>query len=560
MTDLFRSNLAALRRHSPELAAALASQPHDDRYAIERAASGLPIVTCCGRALDSRRDPVRGADQAASECRGGPVVLLGVGTGYVADALESRGIAIGALVVPDAGALASWLRARDVAHLLERVPVFLLDTLTDRVVLARVRSLGPTPMVHAASAAQAPALAALGDRWEKLRSARRPRVLVVGPIYGGSLGIAAHVGAAVRQAGAETCCFEAHHYAGAHRALARLPTHRRVHDYLRGKLALVLGEAVVEVARAFGPDLVLALAQAPLAGPSLEALRGGGITTAFWFVENGRVLTYWRDVARHYDVFYAIQGQGFLEELRAAGAGRPVYLPLACDPNVHVPLALDEAAMAEYGADVSFAGAPYFNRRRVFASLTNFDLKLWGEGWQATTLSAVGGEFDLDRMLRIFAGTRVNLNLHSADHTAGLDPAADYVNPRTFELASCGAFQLVDARGPLRELFAPDEVVSFDSVAGLREQIAYYLAHPDERGVIAARARARAHRDHTYAHRIDRMFADTLAPELVAGARWETSPASLDEALVPLASSAELSREEALLRIVRDVRESVRVL
>jgi spore maturation protein CgeB len=562
MTNLFQSNLTALRRHSPELAATLESQPNDGTYAIESTASGLPIVTCGGRTLDSRRDPVRSAEQAASECPTDRVVLLGVGTGYLADALETRGIDVGAVVVPDIGSLGAWLRARDARRLLDRVPVFLLDALTDRMVLARVRGLGARAVVHAASAAQAPALAALGDRWERLRPARRPRVLVVGPIYGGSLGIATHVAAALRGAGAETCFFDAHQYAGAHRALAMLPTHRRVHDYLRGKLALLLGEAVVELARAFGPDLVLALAQAPLAEPSLTALRSGGITTAFWFVENGRVLNYWRDIARHYDVFYAIQPGRFLDELHAAGAGRAAYLPLACDPAVHVPVTLDEAAMAEFGADVSFAGAPYLNRRRMFASLGDFDLKLWGAGWDATTLSAraAGGAFDLDGMLRIFAATRVNLNLHSADHTGGLDPSADYVNPRTFELASCGAFQVVDARGPLADLFTPDEIVTFDSVADLRAQIAHYLAHPAERAAIAARARARAHRDHTYAQRIVRVFADVLPPELAAGARWDVSPASLDDALAPFASDGELSRDEALLRLVRDVRDSVRAL
>ncbi len=562
MTDLFQSNVNALRQHSPELAAAVEAQPHDDRYVVETAASGLPIVTCAGRALDSRRDPARGAEQAASECPAGRVVLLGIGTGYLADALAARGVDIGAIVVPDVGAVGAWLRARGATRLLEQTPVFLLNDLTDRILLARVRGLGAKAVLHAASAAQAPALAALADRWERLRPARRPRVLVVGPIYGGSLGIAGHVGRAMRAAGAETCSFDAAAYAGAHRALADLPTHRRVHDYLRGKLALLIGEAVVEVARAFGPDLVLALAQAPLAEPSLAELRSGGIPTAFWFVENGRVLPYWREVAGHYDVFYGIQPGGFLEELRATGARRAEYLPLACDPAVHVPVPLDEAAIAEYGADVSFAGAPYLNRRRVFASLADFDLKLWGDGWQSTALyaRAAGGAFDLEQMLRIFAATRVNLNLHSADHTGGLDPSADYVNPRTFELASCGAFQLVDARGPLGELFTADEIVTFDSTADLRNKIAYYLAHPEERARIALRARARAHRDHTYAQRVGRILADTLAPELIAGARWDTSPSSLDDALAPLAASADLSREEALLRIVRDVRQTVHVL
>ena len=66
------------------------------------------------------------------------------------------------------------------------------------------------------------------------------------------------------------------------------------------------------------------------------------------------------------------------------------------------------------------------------------------------------------------------------------------MNPRTFELASSNAFQLVDARGPLRALFEHDEVVSFRDIAELRSLVTHYLAHDDERLAIAARARARA--------------------------------------------------------------------
>jgi hypothetical protein len=127
---------------------------------------------------------------------------------------------------------------------------------------------------------------------------------------------------------------------------------------------------------------------------------------------------------------------------------------MACDAERHVPLVLTPEEQERYGCDVSFAGAPYLNRRGLLPALADFDLRIWGEGWNDEALGPFiadqGRRFTLDQMVRVFAGSRINLNLHSAEHVAGFDPQPDYLNPRTFELAACEAFQLVDRRDPLR--------------------------------------------------------------------------------------------------------------
>ena len=562
MPDLLQLNARALANRSPEVALALEAAGADDRYAVTTAASGDRVVEWNRRALDSRRDPVRAARETASAVTGDRVVLFGLGAGYLAEAILEQGRAIGAIVVPDAEALRAALSARPLDTILSSTPVFLLDQLIDRVQLARMRALGDDVVVHAGSASITPELRDVAARWASIKPARRPRLLVVGPVYGGSLGCARFVARAAREAGADVSFFDVSAFAEGHDAFAKMPVHARTQTALQGRLMLLLGEAIVETARAFGPDLVFALAQAPLSEPSLTALRAGGVRTAFWFVENCRVITYWREMARHYDWFYAIQPGTFLEELRAAGAVHPAYLPMGCDPVAHAPVTLTEAERVRFRSDVSFAGSPYLNRRHVFTSLTDFDFKLWGDGWQHSPLAAhaVGGGTRLgEDEFRIAAATRINVNLHSATHTTGLDPTPDYVNPRTFELASSNAFQLVDARDPLRELFEPDEVVSFRDVAELRSLVSHYLAREDERLAIAARARARALRDHTYVQRIRRVIAETLPPDLVAGAQFDDTPRSIEDA-IEKATGPTLSTEEALLRIVMDVRQTTRAL
>lgn len=104
--------------------------------------------------------------------------------------------------------------------------------------------------------------------------------------------------------------------------------------------------------------------------------------------------------------------------------------------------------------------------------------------------------------MKIFNASAINLNLHSSVQAKELVPAGDFVNPRTFEIACCGAFQLVDRRGLLPELFREDELATFTSMPELLDAIPYYLARPDERRELAMRGRARVLAEHTYQHRM----------------------------------------------------------
>jgi spore maturation protein CgeB len=529
---------------------------------VVRAAGGEAVLERAGRALDSRRQPVESAERQAAETPGASTVVVGLGSGYLAEALVRRPVAVTAIVESDPAIVRAAMEARDLRSLLGTVPVVLTEHLRSRVELARLRRHARSLAVHAPSTTASRDLAALVAGWDKIPVAtRRPRVLVVGPIYGASLGVATATVRACRACGASTKYFDATPFDAAQTALNQLDIPSAHRGQLVGGLVDVLGEGVVSVARKWRPDLVFAMAQAPLTAGALRRLSELGAATAFWFVENSRILTYWSDFARHYDWFYAIQPGAFIDRLADLGSPHPRYLPMACNPDVHRPVELSVDEQAHYGSAVSFAGTPYLNRLGVFPSLVDFDLRIWGPGWERSALASrvpEGGErFSTDEMVKIFCATQVNLNLHSASHVTGLDPEPDYVNPRTFELAACGAFQLVDARAPLPALFSAEEVVSFSSVAQLREQVGYYLANKDERLAIAALSRRRALREHTYRHRIASVLEDTLAPELVAAAGDEVPEESLPDAIARYEREAPtMGRAEALARIVREVEDS----
>ena len=337
------------------------------------------------------------------------------------------------------------------------------------------------------------------------------RVLVVLPMYGGSLPIGRYCLEGLKEIGCLVDCFEAPAFYPAFTALKELRVGNERLDSLQGAFLQVLSQGILAKVEAFAPDLVLCLAQAPMSRAALKRLRQDGIPTAMWFVEDFRLFTYWRAFAPYYDIFAVIQKEPFLSELAAIGAPNALYLPLAALPSVHHPLELTPAEQKEFGADLSFIGAGYPNRRAAFLQLVGQGLKIWGTEWEeeprlAPFVQRQGSRISSEDCVRIYNATSVNLNLHSSVWADSLVSGGDFVNPRTFELAACGAFQLVDRRTLMPELFEEDELAVFDTMEELREKISCYKSRPEERQAMADKARARVLADHTYAIRMQSLL------------------------------------------------------
>ncbi|HSL04177.1 MAG TPA: glycosyltransferase [Nitrospiraceae bacterium] len=375
------------------------------------------------------------------------------------------------------------------------------------------------------------------------------RIAVVGPIYGGSLPITRYAVSALESLGHDVRWLDHSVHATSYHQLELLKNaqHRLA---LQGKYAEMLSRITMAQLAEDPPDLVLSLAQAPLILPALEHLRRKKFLTAMWFVENYRHLTYWQQLATGYDFWFVIQQEPCIAALKQAGAKDVRYLPMAADPSVHRPLDLTQAERVEYGSEVSFVGAGYANRREIFPRLLGHDwtFKLWGNEWDgATDLTSVlqrnGARIDTDTCQKVFNSSAVNLNLHSWAGT-GLDPDGDFVNPRTFELAACGAFQLTDHRSLMPDLFTTSEVATVSSSDELPGEIARWLREPEQRVAIAAQARRRVLTEHTYAHRMRALLSqvgvaspDRIGPILRGNRQAAALAVAADDSFPSLAST-----------------------
>jgi spore maturation protein CgeB len=208
-----------------------------------------------------------------------------------------------------------------------------------------------------------------------------------------------------------------------------------------------------------------------------------------------------------YDAFFVKEPQ--LVDTMVKKLGLPAhYLPEACNPVWHKPVNPTPEQKAKYGCDVVGQGTAHAYRAKFFEGLLEHDVKIWGTP-PSPTLKTQSRKMFQGHYVRgeekavAFACGKVFVNsIHFSEQLG--------VNNTLFEAAGCGVLQLCDDRPTLREFFEPDkEIVTFRSRQELKEKISYYLPRENERREIGQRASQRAHRDHSYEVRLQKML-DTL--------------------------------------------------
>jgi len=354
----------------------------------------------------------------------------------------------------------------------------------------------------------------------------RLNVAVVSPVYGGSLTTAIYVKNALEKLDYNVTYIDLSKFSELHRCVMENIKQKDNQNLILNELTMMFSRYCAAVIADVMPHLVLCLAQAPLLPPELSAIKQAGIVTAMWFVENYRVLDYWKEIADRYDFFFIIQNGEFEEILSKMGLANFCYLPLAADLDVHKPVELSCEDIKRYGSKISFMGAGYPNRRNILKRLVNYEIKIWGNGWQnmgvmAECVQENGRRVSIDETVKIYNSSLINLNIHSSITAKGLEEKGDYINPRTFEIAACKGFQLVDNRRCLPELFEiGSEMISFKDEAEMLRLIDHFLNSPREREEVASLAYNRTQRDHSYTNRMFDLIEFIWAKRPTA---WEKS-------------------------------------
>ncbi len=186
------------------------------------------------------------------------------------------------------------------------------------------------------------------------------------------------------------------------------------------------------------------------------------------------------------------------------------FLPLAGDETIFVPKSVPESEK-EY--DVVFVGSmppqsgDGYLRAAVCASVAReHKIAIFGAGadyWVRYFPELKKCIHDVripdGELSGLYNRTKIVLNIHSTWHFSS-------VSARTYEIALTGAFQLVDHRNDLDELFPKNMFATFRSAHEVPKLVGEWLKKPAEREKKALKAREHVLAHHTWRHRAEKML------------------------------------------------------
>lgn len=228
--------------------------------------------------------------------------------------------------------------------------------------------------------------------------------------------------------------------------------------------------------------------------PDLVLFSGGGLgfhPNALWLLQKAG----YKSAIIHTESPYEDDNQAYLSNLidhtftndrwsaKARGWG---YLPPSYDPAIHRPTAPEPG---EPACDVLILGTGWAERVKLLEQIdwTGIKLRILGM-WPEITEGSPLFPFTEQRLIdnedapALYATAKICLNFHRHH------PKAESLNPRAYELAACGCFQISDWRAELDEVFK-GAVPIFDPARPqtLEALIRDYLADDDKRDALAAR-------------------------------------------------------------------------
>jgi spore maturation protein CgeB len=202
------------------------------------------------------------------------------------------------------------------------------------------------------------------------------------------------------------------------------------------------------------------------------------------------------------DIYHMfVWDQYYVDELEKLGFKNSHYMPIAANTNRYRKIKEQAREASEFTSDVSFVGSWSPKRDLVLRRLLDFDLKIYGYGWEAASPGLrerfVKTADNITELPFIFNFSKVNVNVT-------MEQGVSSLNMRVFDVMACEGFLISDYKTDFEKLFDYEkEVVAYKHLDELPELVQYYLDHDDERREKARAARRRVLREHSYKKRAE---------------------------------------------------------
>lgn len=212
--------------------------------------------------------------------------------------------------------------------------------------------------------------------------------------------------------------------------------------------------------------------------------------SVYWAIDTHLQYDWHLEKSHGFDQVFVAQRDG-AEQLRRDGIEDAHWLPLACEPDLHRPIAgLPKVYDIGFVGNVPFEGDP----RSAF-------LRLIRERFPRHFI----GNAYFDDMARVYSQSKIVFNISVRND----------VNMRVFEGIACGSLLLTNDLGEngQNELFTPGKhYMTYRTQQEFIELAERYLADDEGRERIARAGQEHAYRRHTYWHRM-RELLEVVAPQ-----------------------------------------------
>ena len=309
---------------------------------------------------------------------------------------------------------------------------------------------------------------------------------------------------AIRFLGHELFIFEDCNHLIPGRIRERVPFLNQLDLDIINKKILVLAESV-------NPDIAIVMGGHRISSETISILKSLGIVCILWTIDAPNNFQPIINAAPFYDHIFC-QGTEAIELLDNAGIRGAQWLPMASDPDYHSPAECSFSDKEKYGSDLVFVGSCYPERASIFETISEFDLAIWGPGWENLHSNSPlrrcirGAHTTPAEWLKIYNTSKIILATHY--HNPENRFPVYQASPRVFEALACGAFVICDDQRDVFSLFQDGkDLVRFLDALDLVRKVNRYLFHPEERKKIAERGRQNILENHTYVHRIHKLLS-----------------------------------------------------
>ncbi|MBU1086342.1 MAG: glycosyltransferase [Candidatus Omnitrophica bacterium] len=313
---------------------------------------------------------------------------------------------------------------------------------------------------------------------------------------------------AIRQLGHECIAFD-------DRSFVLSGRFREKSAFLQAWDSQQLNTRLLKLAVKENPDLCIVAGGYTIDKKTIRCLKNQGIKIVLWTTDapniyrksNNFLILY--NLAVDYDYVFC-GGTEAIELLSDLNLKNISWLPFACDPELHKPVEITKHELKMYGNDIVFVGSFYENREKILEQIADFDLGIWGPGWEQLKYHSLlkkrikyAGNIKPELWLKIYAAAKLVIVAHYNDGKN----ICYQVSPKVYEALACKCAVLVDNQKDVFLNFENNKHLSvYENGDGLRAQIKYLLDNPGKAKSTAEAGYEQVIEKHTYTQRIKQII------------------------------------------------------